>query len=128
MACPAPMIPPSADANANGGSRRKGAGRLAEHSERRAKSRRDRFQAALAEPVRFARQMFGAGSIVEGRVLRSTPPRMLSRAGTLSLRLGRLVSREQIFAVDGVLDAAKSERMRRWRWTKRACFEGASPA
>lgn len=42
-------------------------------------------------------------------MLLSTPPRTLRRAGTLSLRIDRLVSREQTFAVDGVLNAAESE-------------------
>ena len=52
----------------------------------------DAFQARLAEPVSLGEHWFEAGSLLEGKVSRSTPPRMLSRAGTLYLRIERITS------------------------------------
>lgn len=68
----------------------------------------DRFHAVLAEPVRLGGQTFDAGSVVEGSVMRRAPPRMLSRAGSLYLRVDRLTSQQQTIAVDGSLVAAES--------------------
>jgi hypothetical protein len=52
----------------------------------------DPFQARLAEPVSLGEHWFEAGSLLEGKVGRSTPPRMLSRAGALYLRIDRITS------------------------------------
>lgn len=68
----------------------------------------DRFQAVLVEPVRLGPLTFGPGSIVEGRVVRSTQPRTFSRAGSLYVRMDRLVSPEQTVAIDGALDAVET--------------------
>ena len=68
----------------------------------------DRFQALLAEPLRLGGQIFDAGTIVEGTVVRRAPPRIFSRAGLLYLRIDRLVSQQQTISVDGSLVAAES--------------------
>ncbi len=52
----------------------------------------DRFEAQLAEPVRLGDRVFEAGSLVQGKVVRSNPPRILSRAGSLYLRVDHIVS------------------------------------
>jgi hypothetical protein len=52
----------------------------------------DPFLARLAEPVSLRGQFFEAGSLLEGKISRSTPPRMLSRAGALYLRIERITS------------------------------------
>lgn len=47
----------------------------------------DSFQARVVEPVRKgSKVVLPAGSILEGKVVKSTPPRRLSRAGSLYLR------------------------------------------
>jgi len=46
----------------------------------------DSFQARVVEPVRLdSRVLLPEGTLLEGKVVRSTPPRMLSRAGSLLL-------------------------------------------
>jgi hypothetical protein len=46
----------------------------------------DLFQARVVEPVRLdSRVLLPEGTLLEGRVVKSTPPRMLSRAGSLLL-------------------------------------------
>ena len=52
--------------------------------------RGDAFQARLAEPLRVGDKLFEEGSIVEGKVSQSIPPRMLSRAGSLHLHIDRI--------------------------------------
>ena len=52
----------------------------------------DAFQARLAEPVRIGDKLFEEGSLVDGRVSQSARPRMLSRAGSLHLRIDRITS------------------------------------
>jgi hypothetical protein len=108
IARPAPTISAIADA-AQMAARTGGARAFLLNTLSAAQNREGDLSSVLAEPVRFGGQMFGAGSIVEGRVLRSTPPRTLSRAGTLSLRIDCLAPPEQTLAVDGVLDAAENE-------------------
>jgi hypothetical protein len=70
----------------------------------------DVFQARLAEPVRLGDKLFEAGSLLEGRVSQSTRPRMLSRAGSLYLRVDRITSPQGTsIAVDGTLGAVEAE-------------------
>lgn len=52
----------------------------------------DAFQARLAEPVRLGDELFEEGSLIEGKVSQSARPRMLSRAGSLRLRIDRITS------------------------------------
>jgi len=105
---PAPIVPVDASQATMGSRERKGHVFLLNALSAKQNREGDRFQAVLAEPVRLGDHVFGPGSLVEGRVVRSTPPRILSRAGSLSLRVDRLISREQTVAVDGVLDAAET--------------------
>jgi len=56
----------------------------------------DPFQARLAEPVNLGEHWFEAGSLLEGKVSRSTPARMLSRAGALHLHIERITSPDGI--------------------------------
>jgi hypothetical protein len=51
----------------------------------------DRFQARLVEPVRLdSRVVLPEGTLLGGKVVRSTPPRMLSRSGSLLLTFTEL--------------------------------------
>src|SRR5262249_14143248 len=68
----------------------------------------DRFEAVLAEPARVGGHDFAAGSLVEGKVVRSAPPRMLSRAGSLQLQVDRLVSSHETIAVTGNLSGIEA--------------------
>jgi len=52
----------------------------------------DVFQARLAEPVHLGDRLFETGSLLDGRVSKSTRPRMLSRAGSLFLRVERITT------------------------------------
>ena len=70
----------------------------------------DRFQAVLAEPARVDGHDLDAGSLVEGKVVRSTPPRMLSRAGSLHLQVDRVVSSTETIAVTGSLSGIEAGR------------------
>jgi hypothetical protein len=64
----------------------------------------DVFQVRLAEPVQLGDKLFEAGSLLEGRVSQSTRPRMLSRAGSLNLRIDRITSPQgSSVAVGGTL-------------------------
>jgi hypothetical protein len=52
----------------------------------------DAFRARVIEPVRLDSEVaLPEGTIIEGKVLKRTPPRMLSRAGTLQLLFSRLI-------------------------------------
>jgi hypothetical protein len=70
----------------------------------------DRFQAVLAEPAHVDGHDLDAGSLVEGKVVRSTPPRMLSRAGSLHLQVDRIVSSTETIAVTGSLSGIEAGR------------------
>ncbi|HKW32234.1 MAG TPA: hypothetical protein VJN92_04470 [Candidatus Acidoferrum sp.] len=70
----------------------------------------DRFQAVLAEPARVGGHDLEAGSLVEGKVIRSAPPRMLSRAGLLQLQVDRLVLPKETIAVRGNLSGSEAGR------------------
>jgi hypothetical protein len=63
------------------------------------------------EPTRIEGRMVPAGTIVEGKVARSRPPRMLSRAGKMNLKLERmLVEGTESLYVDGSLSGVESNR------------------
>src|SRR5215470_3265806 len=70
----------------------------------------DRFQAVLAEPVYVGGHDLNAGTIVEGSVVRSKPPRMLSRAGSLYLQVDRVASPQETILVSGTLSAAETSQ------------------
>jgi hypothetical protein len=72
--------------------------------------RGDAFQARLAEPLRVGDKLFEEGSIVEGKVSQSIPPRMLSRAGSLHLHIDRITSPEGTsVGVEGTLGGVEAE-------------------
>jgi hypothetical protein len=70
----------------------------------------DVFQARLAEPVHLGDTFFEAGGLLEGRVSQSTPPRMLSRAGSLYLRIDRIRSNQgKSIDVSGIVGGVEAE-------------------
>src|SRR6202049_1213808 len=70
----------------------------------------DKFRGQLAEPVRIDDRVFGPGTVLEGTVIRSVAPRILSRAGNLYLRVDRIVPSEgEPLRVDGTLSAAEAD-------------------
>ncbi len=70
----------------------------------------DAFQARLAEPVRLGEKFFEEGSLIEGKVSQSARPRMLSRAGSLHLRIDRITSPQGAsIAVAGTLGGVEAE-------------------
>jgi len=70
----------------------------------------DAFRAQLAEPVSIGGRIFPPQSVVEGTIVRSAPPRMLSRAGRLYLRVERIVPVEgETLRVSGSLSGAEAE-------------------
>ncbi|MGA8492011.1 MAG: hypothetical protein WB711_16410 [Terriglobales bacterium] len=73
----------------------------------------DSFQARLVEPVRVdSKVVLPEGTLLEGKVLKSTPPRMLSRAGSLLLTFTDLTlpGRASIPAVASVTAAELDQR------------------
>lgn len=88
----------------------------------------DAFQARLAEPIRLGDQTFEAGSLLEGRVARSTPPRILSRAGSLRLRFERVTSPQgQSLAVTGTLSGAEEDSHARYVLDEEGGLRGLKP-
>ncbi|HKV60333.1 MAG TPA: hypothetical protein VJO16_00340 [Candidatus Acidoferrum sp.] len=88
----------------------------------------DTFRAQLAEPVRIGGRMFAPGSMVEGTVARRAPPRMLSRAGKLSLRVDRVVPAEgEPVRVGGSLSAAEAESQTRFALDEEGTLRGRKP-
>ena len=62
----------------------------------------------LAEPVRVGAVPFDTGSTVEGTVVRRKPLRILSRDGSLYVRVERIVSPKQTVTVAGFLAATET--------------------
>jgi hypothetical protein len=88
----------------------------------------DVFQARLAEPVSFGEQQFEAGSLLEGRVSRSTPSRMLSRAGSLYLRIDRITSSAGTnVAVAGTLAGVEADRGAKYVLDEEGGLRGLKP-
>jgi hypothetical protein len=88
----------------------------------------DLFQAQLAEPVRLGDQVFEAGSLLEGSVFRSRAPRVLSRAGSLRLRVDHVTSpRGQILAVTGTLASAQANAQTRFVLDEEGGLRGLKP-
>ena len=88
----------------------------------------DVFQARLAEPVRLGDKSFEAGSLLEGRVSQSTHPRMLSRAGSLYLRIDRITSpREGTLTVDGTLGGVEAEAGAKYALDEEGGLRGLKP-
>jgi hypothetical protein len=88
----------------------------------------DPFQARLAEPVSLGGQSFEAGSLLEGKVSRSTPPRMLSRAGALYLRIERITSPTGIsLATSGTLAGVEADRGAKYALDEEGGLRGLKP-
>jgi hypothetical protein len=88
----------------------------------------DAFQARLAESVRLGDKLFGQGSLVEGKVSRSTGPRMLSRAGSLYLRIDRITSPQGCsMEVAGALGGVESEAGAKYSLDEEGGLHGLKP-
>jgi hypothetical protein len=88
----------------------------------------DVFQARLAEPVQLGDKLFEAGSLLEGRVSQSRRPQMLSRAGTLYLRIDRITSPQGTSAgVDGTLGAVEAEAGAKYVLDEEGGLRGLKP-
>jgi hypothetical protein len=88
----------------------------------------DVFQARLAEPVRVGDKSLAAGSLLEGRVSQSKRPRMLSRAGSLYLRIERITSRQGAsLAVDGTLGGVETDAGAKYALDEEGGLHGLRP-
>jgi hypothetical protein len=88
----------------------------------------DPFRAQLAEPARLAGRVFAPGSVVEGTVVRSVAPRMLSRAGRLYLRADRIVPADgEALRVDGSLSGAEADAQARFALDEEGTLHGRKP-
>jgi hypothetical protein len=88
----------------------------------------DQFTAQLAEPMLVAGRMLAPGSVVEGTVVRSVAPRMLSRAGKLSLRVDRIVPHDaEPLRVSGSLSAAEADAQTRFALDEEGMLHGRKP-
>ena len=88
----------------------------------------DAFQARLAEPVRLGEKFFEEGSLVEGTVSQSARPRMLSRAGSLHLRIDRITSpRGESIAATGALGGVEAEPGAKYELDEEGGLRGLKP-
>jgi hypothetical protein len=88
----------------------------------------DPFQARLAEPVNLGEHWFEAGSLLEGKVSRSTPARMLSRAGALHLHIERITSPAGIsIASSGNLAGVEAEKGAKYVLDEEGGLRGLKP-
>jgi hypothetical protein len=88
----------------------------------------DTFEAQLAEPVGIAGRVFAPRTVVEGTVVRSVRPRMLSRAGRLYLRVDRVVPADgEPIRMGGSLSAAEADRQARFAMDEEGTFYGRKP-
>ena len=88
----------------------------------------DTFQAVLAESLRLGDCTFPPGSILSGTVIRSVPPRMLNRAGKLSVRIDHILSAEaDPLRVDGTLSGAEADSRTRFALDDEGVLRGRKP-
>lgn len=88
----------------------------------------DKFTAQLAEPMLIAGRVFAPGSVVEGTVVRSVAPRMLSRAGKLSLRVERILPHDgEPLRVSGSLSSAEADTQARFALDDEGTLHGRKP-
>jgi hypothetical protein len=88
----------------------------------------DTFRGQLAEPVRVGGRMFAPGTYVEGTVVRSVAPRMLSRAGRLYLRVDHILPRDgEPLRVGGSLSAAEADEQARFALDEEGTLHGRKP-
>jgi hypothetical protein len=89
----------------------------------------DVFQARLVEPVRLSSTVvLPEGVLYEGRVVKSVPPRRLSRPGSLHLTLTRLtLPTGEGATIVASLTGAEVEQRSRIRMNSEGVLSGASP-
>jgi len=88
----------------------------------------DGFQAQLAEPVLLGDRVFEPGSLVHGTVVRRTPPRTLSRAGLLHLRVDQITaSNGETLYVSGRLTRAEADAPTRLVMDEEGTLRGRKP-
>jgi hypothetical protein len=88
----------------------------------------DTFQGQLAEPARVAGRLFAPGTLVEGTVVRSVAPRMLSRAGKLYLRVDRILPRDgEPLRVGDSMSAAEADAQARFALDEEGTLHGRKP-
>jgi hypothetical protein len=88
----------------------------------------DKFQAQLAEPVRLGDREFEAGSLVEGTVVRRTPPRIFSRSGKLYLRMDRVTADTgERLELSGTLSGAEADAQMRFDLDEEGTLRGRKP-
>jgi len=88
----------------------------------------DRFQAQLAEPIRLAGIVFETGSLIEGVVMHRQGPRILSRAGSLYLRIDHIhASQGPTLAVAGTLRRAEADSAARFVMDEEGQLSGRAP-
>src|SRR5262249_23759982 len=82
----------------------------------------------LVGTVRVGERLFVAGSVLDGRVVRNKPPRMLSRSGSLQLRLERVKSPEgETASIAGTLDRAEADVQTRFVLDEEGTLRGVKP-
>jgi hypothetical protein len=88
----------------------------------------DKFTAQLAEPMLVGGRAFAPGTLVEGTVVRSVAPRMLSRAGRLHLRVDRIVPVDgEPLRVSGSLSSAEADTQARFALDEEGTLHGRKP-
>jgi hypothetical protein len=88
----------------------------------------DTFQAQLAEPVRVGDRVFAPGSLLEGTVVRRTPPRILSRAGKLHLRVDQITAQDgKTLDVSGTLSGAEADAQAHFFLDEEGTLRGRKP-
>jgi hypothetical protein len=88
----------------------------------------DKFTAQLAEPMVVAGRVFPPGTLVEGTVLRSVAPRMLSRAGKLHLRVDHIMPNDgEPLRVSGSLSSAEADTQARFALDEEGTLHGRKP-
>lgn len=88
----------------------------------------DVFQARLAEPVQLGDKLFEAGSLLEGRVSQSTRPRILSRAGSLNLRIDRITPSQGLsITASGTLGGIEASTIAKYVLDEEGRLRGLKP-
>lgn len=88
----------------------------------------DTFRAQMAEPVRVGGRVFGPRTVLEGTVIRSVAPRILSRAGSLYLRVDRIVPPDgEPLRVGASLSAAEADAQARFALDEEGTLHGRKP-
>lgn len=78
--------------------------------------------------MRVAGRMFAPGTLVEGTVVRSVAPRMLSRAGKLYLRVDRILPCDgEPLRVVGSMSAAETDAQARFALDEEGTLHGRKP-